>query len=117
MPYLNLDDEFAENNEHLSDAAFRLHVAGLCFSARKLTDGHLTTSQARRLVPGFKAASLRELVNAGAWVEAPGGYQIKNYLKWNRSREWWESRRKGEAARLVEYRAKRKRQLKVVPDS
>jgi len=49
MPYLNTDDGFPDHEkiDVLSDGAFRLHVAGMHYCARKLTDGTIPHRHAR----------------------------------------------------------------------
>ena len=88
MPYLNLDDNFADHPkvDGLSDSAFRLHVAGLCYASRHLTDGFIPKEKVTRLVPRFRRPALDELVGT-LWITAIGGFQIHDYLDWNRSRE------------------------------
>lgn len=88
MPFLNLDDNFAEHLkvDGLTDSAFRLHVAGLCHCARLMTDGYIEGSKVSRLVPRFKKSSLEELLRGGLWLKAVGGYQVHDYLDWNRSK-------------------------------
>jgi hypothetical protein len=108
MPYLNLDDNFADHPkvDALSDGAFRLHVAGLNYCARKLTDGVVEKHRVHRLMPVYKPAYLKELIDARMWMPNPCGYEIHDYLEWNQSREWWEARRAAEAKRKADYRAR-----------
>lgn len=70
MGWVKIDDEFTDHPkiDELSDGAFRLHVASLCYVARKLTDGIVPTSVMRRLVPCYKPALVDELVAAGLWT-------------------------------------------------
>lgn len=96
MSYVNLDDNFADHpkNAALSDAAFRLHVAGICYSQRHLTDGLIAADEAPRLVRRFKRPALTELLERGIWVLVlDGAYSIHDYLDWNDSREQVEKRR------------------------
>lgn len=108
MPYLNLDDHFAEHPkvDNLSDGAFRLHVSGLCYCAMNLTDGFIEKRRVTRLMPGYKPAYLCELLEAQMWIERPGGYDVHDYLDWNKSRAWWEEKREKDAKRLADWRAK-----------
>lgn len=43
MPFLNLDDNFADHPkvDPLSDGAFRLHVAGMLYAAKHKTNGFI----------------------------------------------------------------------------
>jgi hypothetical protein len=90
MPWVKLDDRFAEHPkvDSLSDPAFRLHVAGICYSARHRTDGLIGKTTAPRLVPQFRKAALQELVDKGIWYDRNGlgAYEIHDYLQWNDSR-------------------------------
>lgn len=88
MPWANLDDQFAEHpdNWDLSDAAFRLHTAAICYANAHLTDGDISKSKVRTLVPRFRASALGELIAVGHWIDKGDVYEIRNFLKWNRSK-------------------------------
>lgn len=93
MPWLQLDDVYDEDLrvEALSDAAFRLHHAGLYYCARNSTDGFLPAGRAERLTllppRAFKKA-LAELTDSPEpfWrpIAIPGdpllGYDIPDFL-------------------------------------
>lgn len=103
MPWVRLDDGFTEHPKILvlSDAAFRLHLHALCYSARALTDGHLSNAW----LTGGKGRStpkaVAQLVAVGVWREAPtGGYQIHDYLKYQPSRSEIEKSRAAAADRM-----------------
>lgn len=85
MTWVRLDDSFCDHPkvDGLSDAAFRLHVAGLCYSARFLTDGFVAVSRVDRLVRRYKPSLTAELVAAGAWDARPEGWQIHDFTDWN----------------------------------
>ena len=110
MPYLNLDDNFADHPkvDRLSDGAFRLHTAALCHCAKHRTDGFVDETKVPRLVPRYKPAYLAELLHnhdeRPSWVPAPGGYQIHDYLKWNRSKTEIEERKETNAKRQAKWR-------------
>jgi hypothetical protein len=106
MPYLNLDDNFADHPkvDRLSDAAFRLHVAGMLYAAKHLTNGKIPADRPPRLVPKFKPTILAELFDAGLWRQNGVGYEIHDYLDWNKSREWWEKKRAADAERRRKWR-------------
>lgn len=108
MPYLNLDDGFADHEkvDALSDGAFRLHVAGLCLCAKTLSDGFIAKRRVARLTPSYKPSLLAELLDAGMWIERPGGYEVHDYLDWNKSKAWWDDKREKDAKRLADWRAK-----------
>jgi hypothetical protein len=119
MPYLNLDDEFTEHPkvDALSDGAFRLHVSGMRYCCKNLTDGIIPVARVDRLKPAYKPSQLNELLRGKVWhrggdgcgtehcpVGDAGEYVIHDYLQWNRSAEWWEARRKAETERKAKYR-------------
>lgn len=108
MPYLNLDDHFAEHPkvDALSNGAFRLHVSGLCYCAMNLTNGHVEKRRITRLMPEYKPSYLCELIEASMWIERPGGYEIHDYLDWNKSRDWWEAKREADTKRKAAWRRK-----------
>jgi hypothetical protein len=109
MPYVNLDDEFAEHpkNDALSDAAFRLHVAGILYCAKHLTDGLIPKAKVRRLTDTCTPKVIAELVAVGQWYDRDVCYEIHDYLVWNKPKEWWEERRRKETERKAKWRAER----------
>lgn len=85
-PWVKIDQEMPWN-EHimpLSDAAFRLYVTAICWCAKNEKDGELPVAVAHIL--GSKARA-KELVNAGRFIEQGDLYEIKDYLKYQMSRE------------------------------
>lgn len=94
MPFANLDDQYAEhpNNWDLSDAAFRLQTAAICYANRHLTDGRIPASKVRTLVPKFQRRALDELLVAH-WLDLGDAYEVRDFLDWNRSKEEVEGHR------------------------
>jgi hypothetical protein len=90
VPWATFDDGFADHpkNKGLSDAAFRLHVAGILFCNRYLTDGLIKAEEAPDLVRKYRSAALQELIDKGHWLhhDALGLYEIHDFLQWNRSK-------------------------------
>lgn len=93
MAYVRLETRFPTHPKiaGLSDAAFRLHVAALCYAGEHLTDGLIRADVVPLLHPertGRKAA-LSELTGRLLWIPLDGGagWEIHDYLDWNRSRE------------------------------
>lgn len=89
MTWLRVDDGFTEHPKirGLSNDAFRLHITGLCYCARNLTDGLISRlalrsvgSNANLSRPGTTA---RTLVRAGLWHPEADGYRIHDYLAYN----------------------------------
>lgn len=95
MPWANLDDQYAEhpNNWDLSDLAFRLQTAAICYSNKHLTDGELVVSKVRTLVPKFRTSALTELLDKGHWIDKGAYYEIRDFLDWNRSKAQVEAER------------------------
>lgn len=91
MAWVQLDDEFPEHPKvwALSDAAFRLHTAGIAFCNRQLTDGFIRGDKVPALVPRFRKSTLAELVDRALWLPIMDGhiYEIRDYLQWNKSKE------------------------------
>lgn len=87
MAFANLDDLYAEHpkNWDLSDAAFRLHTAAICYANKHLTDGMIPATKVRTLVPRFRAAALAELL-VDHWADHGDRYEIRDFLDWNRSK-------------------------------
>lgn len=127
MPYLNLDDEFTEHPkvDGLSDGAFRLHVSGMRYCAKNTSDGIIPAARVDRLKPNYKPSQLNELLRGKVWhrggdgcgtehcpVGAAGEYVVHDYLQWNKSREWWEDRRRREAERVADWRRKQAEKAK-----
>lgn len=91
MTFALFDDNYAEHVKvyGLSDAAFRLHTAGILYCARMLTDGLVSGEKVPTLVPRYRTRTLAELVARGLWREHVDAdvYEIHDYLDWNRSRD------------------------------
>lgn len=105
MPWLKVDDAFTDHPkiEALSDRGFRLHVAGMCFCARLLTDGHIPADRVRRLLPSVTKRMLDELVTEGCWVKVEDGYRVHGYLDYNPSKEKVLHERAAAAARKAAF--------------
>lgn len=113
MAWAKLDDQFVEHPRisGLSDKAFRLHVASICHASRKLTDGHISVTDARvlRALTRTGARHVDELLDAGVWNTNGDGWVIRDYLDYNPSADEVKERRKAEAERLRNIRARRKK--------
>ncbi|MGH3094587.1 MAG: hypothetical protein ACRDMV_01135 [Streptosporangiales bacterium] len=82
MPWVRFDDQFPTNRtvDRLSNAAFRLHVMALCWSARHSHDGVVPTGGLADAAPQTRRRSslATELVDAGLWERTHDGYKITN---------------------------------------
>ena len=87
MPWVRIDDSLPDHPKVAlvaDDAAMWLHVCGLCYANRYLTNGFIPKEQVKRLARNRGAA---KLVKAGLWDEVDGGYQIHDYLEYQSSRD------------------------------
>lgn len=109
MPYLNLDDNFPDHPkvDALSDGAFRLHVAGLTYCAKNTTDGIIPAHRVARLTRTYKPTLLTELLRSTMWRKHAEGYEIHDYLDWNKSAAWWDNHREKAAVRKAAWLAKK----------
>lgn len=85
MTWTKLGDEFADECWTLSDAAFRLHVEGLLWANRMVTNGQLAKDDMRRWSHNPEAAE--ELVSVGWWEDHGGHYLIVHHLGYQRTKE------------------------------
>lgn len=107
MAWFKIDDQFPDHRKvaSLSDAAFRVHVAGIAYCARGLTDGVVQAEDVPRLVRRYRKTALQELVECGLWVPTLGNYMIHDYLDWNDSRERVHKKQASAADRRARYDA------------
>lgn len=109
MPHAEFDDNYAEHptNWALSDKAFRLHTAAICYANRYLTDGFIDADQVPRLIPRYTKRALEELIDHRRWMPCLGGYKIRDYLDWNPSAAEVHDRRKKARERKAKSRSNR----------
>lgn len=114
--WVKFDDNMPDDPEvdRLSDGAFRLYVAGVCYAQRQLTDGLVHTAKVQRLVPRFQKRYLDELTRYPdepdrdpLWSPQTDGFQIRNFAKWNKSRSYWEDQTAKAAERKIRWRDRR----------
>lgn len=106
--WVKIDDGFTDHPkiEALSDKAFRLHVAGLCFCGRTMSDGFIPSSRVNRLLPKVTQRMVAELTDAGVWLERPGGFDVKDFLAYNPSKKKVEADRDAAAERKRRWQEK-----------
>lgn len=87
MTWTKLGDEFPHHCWRMSDAAFRLHTEGLCWSNEKHLDGWLDKNEMLRWAknPGMAP----ELVDIGFWEDCEDHFQIQHGMAWQRTAEQW----------------------------
>ena len=105
MGWIRLDDGFAEHAKVLQAGplAAWLHVAGLCYANRHLTDGLIPQAALAQLMsmdglsnkgrPLRVAGLAARLVRAGLWERDGANYRIHDYLQYQPSRREVETRR------------------------
>lgn len=107
--WVRLDDNFADDPvfDSVGPAASWLHVAGLCYSNRHLTDGFIQAARVGRLTSIEDSnEQVRHLVSHGVWQVVDGGYLIVHHLDKQFTREQVLLRRKKDAERVRRYRDK-----------
>jgi hypothetical protein len=91
VTWVRLDDNIFDNPKivDVSPVARLLHLAGICYSARHLTDGFIGGKVIDRvhLHAGSSPKHVAELVAARLWHEEPGGWFINDYLEYNPSKQ------------------------------
>ena len=133
MVWVRIDDQFPEHPKvaEAGPLAMAMQVAALCYCNRKLTDGFVPRSIARRLLD-FEVVDadgrlwtvsrtcgmvgedvdatwvIELLVEAGMWDEVPGGYAIHDYHDFQPTKEDVEAERESARERMRNLRAKRK---------
>lgn len=97
MSWVRIDDAMPDKPKvrHVGPLGQALHVAGICYSARHLTDGFLPESAIPTLID-LKPRELKALVakmlevapsqTNPLWHRQQGGYQIHDYLEYNPNR-------------------------------
>lgn len=85
MTWTKLSDDFPDDCEVLTDAAFRLHVEGLVWSNRKLLNCRIPMGDMRRFAKHPEAVA--ELLRVGWWETADGDYVIAHHAVYQRDRD------------------------------
>lgn len=95
----------------LTDAAFRLHVSGICWSTEHLTDGKIPTADLPLVSDVKKPAKVVEELEArGVWDVLPDGWEIHDYLTYNLTAEQVRAEREAAASRQKRARDRAKEQ-------
>lgn len=114
MSWVRLDDGFAGHRKvlPLSDAAFRLEVAAICWCNQHANDGYLAAADVRLLCgylsdPGQAKAAVLELVAAGLWDATDTGHRLHDYDKYQPSAQERRASNEAAAERMRKYRERR----------
>jgi hypothetical protein len=90
MTWAKLDDQFFRHRRNiaLSHKAIALKLACVCFCCGNLTDGKILTAEMPLVLAEARVtkATLRELIDNGDLVPLVDGWQVKDFLQWQRSR-------------------------------
>jgi hypothetical protein len=87
LAYLKIECSVARNKKFLKagPAPSWLWVCGLAYCQEGLTDGFIPSEALPHLGVKNAAQLATHLVKAGLWDEAPGGWNVHDYLEHNRS--------------------------------
>ncbi len=85
MSWVRLDDDFADHPKVLEagNAAVGLFCRCLAYCAKHMTDGLIPAEVANLF---GSPRSIEALVTAGLWVQVDGGYEVHDFLVYNKSR-------------------------------
>lgn len=110
MAWIKIDDSFPDHPKviGLSDLAFRLHIRGLCYSGKYLTDGFVPYQAVNGMLSDNEsiAKPSDELEEAGLWIRVEKGFQIHDYLAHQTSKRQVEHKREALRQRAKRYREK-----------
>jgi len=109
MAWIKIDDSFPDHPKvvGLSDKAFRVHISGLCYCGKYLTDGKVPMKIAARFAEEDMAI-IAELDEIGLWIPdmANNGFIIHDYLTHQTSKDQVEAKRANLRERQKRYRDK-----------
>jgi hypothetical protein len=104
MTWVKLDDQFPDHPKIVkagTDAAW-LHVCGLCYCGRFLTDGEIPKNQVKRLADLPNPMKLaKRLCDVGLWLDAGDAFIIHDFLDFNPSKEKVEAERAAARERMA----------------
>jgi hypothetical protein len=88
MTWATLDDNMGDHPKiaSLTDAQFRLYILAILYANRNLTDGFIPEVIAHKLVLKSRS-TCAQLVAKSLLTRVPSGYQLRDFLDWNQSRE------------------------------
>ena len=131
MVWVKLDDQFTENPKvvQAGPLAGWLHVCGLVYCGRNLTDGFIPAVMVPRLATfdhiGITTGGMAgmfefghdiehaelvdQLIAVGLWEETDGGYVIHDYLDYNPSKADVLAERQANAKRQKEFQERRRK--------
>lgn len=99
MPWVKLTDDWYDDADiaAVGPLGLAMWVTGLTWCARNLTDGHIPRRQARRLIdlqgiavdgePALADDVASQLVEVGLWSQTNTGYLVRNYHRYQPTRQ------------------------------
>lgn len=111
MSWVRLDDGFFRNRKarEAGKDGRALYLAGCCYSAAALTDGHIAKRDLAVLCAEaeVKPAVARRLVEVGMWIELDDGWLINDFTEFNPTAESVKEKRRLAKERQDRWKAKR----------
>lgn len=108
MPWVKLDDGLWSHPKinGVSNDALALYICGLSYAGQYVTDGMLSYAIVERLAAFRRTGPsvTEELVDARLWERVERGFQIHDYLGYNKSRDEIERDRANSAQRQEKHR-------------
>ena len=113
--WVKLHDRMPQDGDidRLSDGAFRVYVAALCWSSSEMSDGVVPVAMLHRLVPRWRPCYLPELTEDHGHPDGPvfrrdgENVTIRNFLKFNLARADLLERQARTTRRVAEWRSSR----------
>jgi hypothetical protein len=108
MSWVKLDDQLADHPKiaQAGPLGLAVYVAGLCYSARYLTDGFIPYASSERFA-GSSPELRQKLVELSLWDETNGGYLVHDYLDYNPPAAKVKAEREAAKARMGQKRGKK----------
>lgn len=88
MTWVKMDDRYPDHPKvaGLTDGAYRLWTTSIAYCSQHQTDGLVPESIITRWGVKHADRAAAELVSGGLWLSSADGYEVANYLNWQRSR-------------------------------
>lgn len=111
MVDFRVDDSFYDHPKvwDAPDCAVALWTRAGSWSSRNLTEGFVPAKMIVRFCEDPETAS-KELLDRELWVRVKDGFQFKNWIQYQRTREQVEQEKKANAERQKKWREKKKQQ-------
>jgi hypothetical protein len=111
MTWVKIDDAFPDHPKviGLSDRAFRLHIRGLCYCGKYLTDGFIPYAAINAIITEPEYKPTDELETAGLWIRGDKGFEIHDYLEHQSSKSEVTEKKESTRERAKRYREAKKK--------